>query len=291
MKNLRPIEEIYSVEKERWVGSGFRVRNYFPEGKDLLNRFTPFALMDYSVPLEFKPSGSPRGISAHPHRGIETVTFALQGAVEHHDNAGNHGIIYDGDVQWMTAGKAIMHREYHEEAFQKNGGIMEMVQLWVSLPKKDRLTEPRYQDITNDDMGIYETSCQKGIVRVVAGEFQGVKGPAKTFSPMNVYIVDLELEASILLREPGNYNTGILIISGDLEINNKTCKSRDFLLFENEEGKIEIRSKSTTKILVLSGQPLNEPQVAAGSFVMNTKEELRQAAQDYKDGKFGTDKF
>ena len=291
MEKLRPIEEIYSIDKARWVGSGFRVRNYFPEGRDLLNRFTPFALMDYNAPFEFKPSGSPRGIGAHPHRGIETVTFAFQGSVEHHDNAGNHGIIYPGDVQWMTAGKAIMHKEYHEEEFQKNGGFMEMVQLWISLPKKDRLTEPRYQDITNDDMGIYQTSCKKGTVTIVAGEFQGVKGPAKTFSPMNVYIVDLEDEGSITLNEPGDYNTGMLILSGNMEINNSPAKDKDFVLFENDEGKIEINSKSPTKFLLLSGQPLNEPQAAAGPFVMNTKEELKQASQDYRDGLFGTDKF
>ena len=291
MENLRPIEEIYSIDKARWVGSGFRVRNYFPEGRDLLNRFTPFALMDYNAPFEFKPSGSPRDIGAHPHRGIETVTFAFQGSVEHHDNAGNHGIIYPGDVQWMTAGKAIMHKEYHEEEFQKNGGFMEMVQLWISLPKKDRLTEPRYQDITNDDMGIYQTSCKKGTVTIVAGEFQGVKGPAKTFSPMNVYIVDLEDEGSITLNEPGDYNTGMLILSGNMEVNNSPAKDKDFVLFENDEGKIEINSKSPTKFLLLSGQPLNEPQAAAGPFVMNTKEELKQASQDYRDGLFGTERF
>lgn len=292
MENLRPIEEIYSIDRERWVGSGFRVRNYFPEGRNLLNRFTPFALMDYNVPLEFKPSKTPRGISAHPHRGIETVTFALQGAVEHHDNAGNHGIIYTGDVQWMTAGAAIMHKEYHEKEFQKQGGVMEMVQLWISLPKKDRFTEPRYQDITNDDMGLYQLPDGKGSVTIVAGEFEGVQGPARTFSPINVYLIDLESEGSILLNEADNYNTGMLILSGELDMNNNSCKARDFVLFENKEGKISIKSKSNdTKILVLSGEPLDEPQVAAGPFVMNTKEELRQASQDYRDGRFGTDKF
>lgn len=292
MENLRPIEEIYSIDKARWVGSGFRVRNYFPEGRDLLNRFTPFALMDYNAPFEFPPSGSPKGIGPHPHRGIETVTFAFQGAVEHHDNAGNHGIIYTGDVQWMTAGGAIMHKEYHEKEFQKQGGIMEMVQLWVSLPQKDRFTEPSYQDITNDDMGLYNRPDDKASVTIVAGEFEGVKGPAKTFSPMNVYIVNLESGGKIVLNEPRDYNTGMLILSGHLEVNNNPVKGKDFILFENEEGKIRLNSKSNeTKLLVLSGQPLNEPQEAAGPFVMNTKEELRQAAQDYNDGLFGTDKF
>lgn len=292
MENLRPIEDIYSIDKARWVGSGFRVRNYFPEGKDLLNRFTPFALMDYGAPLDYKPSDTPRGIGPHPHRGIETVTFAVQGAVEHHDNAGNHGIIYTGDVQWMTAGRAIMHKEYHEKKFQEEGGLMEMVQIWISLPQKDRLTEPRYQDIRNHDMGLYQSPDKKASVKVVAGDFQGVKGPTKTFSPMNVYMVNLESQGSIILNEPADYNTGMLVLSGDIEVNNKTAKEKDFVLYENKDGKIEIKSKThDTKILVLSGQPLNEPQVAAGPFVMNTKEELRQASEDYRNGKFGTDKF
>lgn len=292
MSDFRPIEDKYFIEKEHWVGSAFRVRNYFPEGKNLLKRFSPFALMDYNVPKEFPPSRSPKGIGPHPHRGIETVTFAFQGSVEHHDNHGNHGIIYPGDVQWMTAGLGIMHKEYHEKEFQKTGGIFHMIQLWISLPKKDKFTDPRYQEIQEKDMGKVDLPENKADLTIVAGEFQGVKGPALTFSPMNIYIVNLKAGAAINLDEPGNYNTGILMLSGALDINNIACKENDFILFENKEGTIAIDNVSNdSKLIVLSGQPLNEPVIAGGPFVMNTREELKEALDDYRNGNFGSEDF
>lgn len=292
MTDFRPIEDKYSIEKEHWVGSAFRVRNYFPEGKNLLQRFSPFALMDYNPPREFPPSKSPKGIGPHPHRGIETVTFVFQGAVEHHDNAGNHGIIYPGDVQWMTAGAGVLHKEYHELEFQKTGGIFHVIQLWINLPKKDKFTAPRYQELSKEKMGKIKLPAGNGEVTIVAGEFEGVKGPALTFSPINIYLIDLKPNVNITLNEPGNYNTGILVISGNMYINNTACKENDFILFENKEGFISINNVSTdVKLIVLSGEPLNEPAVAAGPFVMNTKEELRQAALDYREGRFGTEQF
>ena len=153
MSRVRPIELVVDGPRNHWVGDGFQVSNYFPSGKNLLERFTPFILMDYNAPVEFPPSDIPRGVGPHPHRGFETVTFAFEGAVEHHDNKGNHGIIYPGDVQWMTAGAGIMHKEYHEKEFSKTGGVFHMIQLWVNLPLKDKMTAPRYQAITHDDMG------------------------------------------------------------------------------------------------------------------------------------------
>lgn len=292
MSKLRPIEDKYSIEKEHWVGSAFRVRNYFPEGKDLLERFSPFALMDYNAPIKFPASKSPRGIGPHPHRGIETVTFAFEGSVEHHDNAGNHGIIYPGDVQWMTAGSGIMHKEYHEKEYQKIGGIFHMIQLWISLPKKDKLTNPKYQELKKENMGNFELPNNNGHVEIIAGEFQGVKGPAYTFSPMNIYIVNLKSNGTLNLNEPENYNTGLLVLSGDLEINNTRSTENDFILFENEKGSIKIDNvTSDSKLIILSGEPLNEPAVARGPFVMNTKEELKEAALDYREGRFGTDDF
>ncbi len=292
MSSLRPIEEKYTVEKEHWVGTAFRVRNYFPEGKNLLDRFSPFALMDYNVPMQFPPAKSPRGIGPHPHRGLETVTIAFQGNVEHHDNAGNHGIIYPGDVQWMTAGKGIMHKEYHEKEFNEKGGTFHVAQLWISLPKKDKFTEPRYQDIRNKDMGKIKLQDDIGEITVIAGQVMGTKGPAMTFSPINLYLVELNSRGKITLEEPGDYNTGLLIMKGNIEVNNTSCMENEFVLFENKEGKIEINNISQdAKLLVLSGQPLNEPAFAAGPFVMNTKEELRQAAEDYRNGVFGSDKF
>lgn len=291
MNNLRPIEDKYFIEKEHWVGTAFRVRNYFPEGRNLLERFSPFALMDYNAPKEFPPSKSPKGIGPHPHRGIETVTFAFKGSIEHHDNAGNHGIIYPGDVQWMTAGSGIMHKEYHEKEFQKSGGMLHMIQLWISLPMKDKSTAPRYQELQRKDMGKVELPESTGDIIVVAGEFEGVKGPALTFSPINIYIIDLKAGKTININEPENYNTGILVISGDLDINNSKCRDKDFVLFENKKGIITLDAHSDSKLIVLSGEPLDEPVVAAGPFVMNTKKELRQASLDYREGRFGTDDF
>ena len=292
MTSLRPIEDVFTVEKEHWVGTGFRVRNYFPGGRNLLNRFSPFALLDYNSPFEFPPSGTPRGIGPHPHRGLETVTLVFEGAVEHHDNEGNHGIIYPGDVQWMTAGKGIMHKEYHEKNFYLNGGIFHLVQLWTSLPKKDKYTEPRYQEILKDDMGKIDLPDGSGNVTVISGRFNETTGPAMTFSPINMYVVNLNSRGIITLDEPGIFNTGILMISGSAMINGKACIHKDFILFENTDGSIEIQAEEQgSKLLVLSGEPLNEPAVAAGPFVMSTNEELRQAAQDYREGKFGTDKF
>ena len=185
-----------------------------------------------------------------------------------------------------------MHKEYHEKKFQQTGGIFHMIQLWISLPKKDKLTAPRYQELQKENMGNLTLPNDDGDVIVVAGEFKGIKGPALTFSPMNIYIVNLKAGGSINLIEPGNYNTGILVISGSLDINNTTCKENDFILFENKEGTIAIdKINSDSKLIILSGEPLNEPALAAGPFVMNTKEELRQASLDYREGRFGTDDF
>lgn len=292
MSVLRPVEERYAIDKKHWVGSGFYVSNYFPEGRNLLERFSPFALMDYNEPKDFPPAKSPRGIGAHPHRGIETVTFAFEGAVEHHDNAGNHGIIYSGGVQWMTAGGGIMHKEYHEKDFAVKGGILHMMQLWVNLPKKDKYAEPRYQDIAKSKMGKFERPSGQGEIAVVAGEYEGVKGPAKTFSPMNIYIGDIKPQGRIILREPGDYNTGILVVSGEAKINGSACAHRDFILFENKAGEILIEAANEgVRFIFLSGEPLNEPVVAGGPFVMNTREELSQAFTDYREGNFGTEDF
>jgi len=292
MSILRPIEEKFVIEKEHWVGNGFHVRNYFPGGRNLLQRFSPFALMDYNIPKEFKPSTSSRGIGPHPHRGIETVTFAFEGAVEHHDNAGNHGIIYPGDVQWMTAGGGIMHKEYHEKEFLKQGGVFHMIQLWVNLPKKDKFVPGRYQDLPNSKLGKKELPEGAGNVTVISGEFKGVKGPAMTYSPMNIYLMDVKGGSSVTFEEPGEYNTGMLLTEGHAQVNGTDCTHKDFILFENRKGIIALKAgEEGVKLIVLSGEPLNEPAVAGGPFVMNTREELDQAFQDYREGNFGTEDF
>lgn len=293
MKNLRSIELTFRGPDFHMVGDGFRVSQYFPSGKNLLTRFSPFILLDYNQPHYFEPSSIRKGVGAHPHRGFETVTFAYEGSVEHHDNKGNHGIIGSGDVQWMTAGSGILHKEYHETNFAKNGGILHMVQLWVNLPQKYKMTEPKYQAIKKSDMGIYQLNDNKGFISILAGEVKGVKGPAQTFSPMNVYNVYLDDQGSVELQEPSHYNTGLLVLKGSVKVNeDQVSEAGDFILFENIDGEILLESQSEdSQVLVLSGEPLDEPMALHGPFVMNTREEIVQAYDDYHAGKFGPLEF
>ncbi len=288
----RTIERVFASPRRHWVGNGFHVCNYFPRGARLFERFSPFILLDYNMPEEFPPARSPRGIGPHPHRGFETVTFAFEGAVEHHDNKGNHGIIYPGDVQWMTAGGGILHKEYHEKEFSKKGGVFHVIQLWVNLPSKDKMTEPGYQALEASDMGIYRLEEKKGAVHVVAGEFKGVKGPARTFSPIHIYRAVLKEGALLILEEPKDFNLGLLVIQGDLEVNGQKVNEYDFVLFDNVPGVVETKAMSEeTQYMVFSGEDLKEPIVAGGPFVMNTREELMQANEDFHQGKFGTSSF
>lgn len=293
MTKLRNIETVFRGPGFHMVGDGFKVSQYFPAGKNLFKRFSPFLLLDYNSPQYFPATEHPRGVGAHPHRGFETVTVAYDGKVEHHDNRGNHGVIETGDVQWMTAGAGILHKEYHEKNFSKNGGILHMVQLWVNLPKKDKLTEPKYQALTKENMGIYKLDNNEGEIRIIAGEVNGVKGPGSTFSNINMYNVSLENHGKTILNEPSNFNTGLLILNGEIKINeDRVCKEKDFVLFDNVEGSISIEAVSEKALfLVLSGEPLNEPVVSHGPFVMNTKEEIYKAYEDFENGKFGTFEF
>ncbi len=269
------------------VGDGFRVHNFFPGGLNDLKRMSPFFLMDYNAKIEFAPTEGQRGVGVHPHRGFETITLAYAGKVAHHDSAGNSGVISEGDVQWMTAASGILHKEYHEEEFSRKGGAFQMVQLWVNLPAKDKMTVPKYQALTAASMGKYELPNGKGHVDVVAGNFKGVKGAATTFSPMHVYSLYLNAGAQINFDLPENYNTGILVLDGEAVINGERVNTDHFVLFKNEGTDIRIESGVNAKLLVLSGEPINEPLVAYGPFLMNTKEEIIQAYEDVNSGKFG----
>lgn len=293
MNKLRSIESVFRGSKPHFVGDGFKVSQYFPSGKNLLERFSPFILLDYNKPHYFEPSKIRRGVGAHPHRGFETVTVAYNGKVEHHDNNGNHGVIGSGDVQWMTAGSGVLHKEYHEEEFSKNGGTLHMIQLWVNLPSKYKMTNPKYQTITKEDIATYQLDNNGGEIRVIAGEVNGVKGPADTFSKINIYNVDMKNNARLSLNEPSDFNTGMLIISGEIKINDGSVyKENDFILFDNVEGDIILESISENSLaIVLSGEPLNEPVIAHGPFVMNTEQEITKAYEDYNLGKFGSFNF
>lgn len=293
MNKLRSIELVFRGLNPHFVGDGFKVSQYFPSGKNLLERFSPFILLDYNQPHYFEPSKERRGVGAHPHRGFETVTIAYDGKVEHHDNNGNHGVIGPGDVQWMTAGSGVLHKEYHEEEFSKNGGILHMIQLWINLPSKHKMTKPKYQPISKEDIATYKLDNNGGEIRVIAGEVKGVKGSADTFSKINIYNVDMKNNARVSLNEPSNFNTGILIINGEIKINDGSVyKENDFILFDNVEGDIILESISENSLaIVLSGEPLNEPVIAHGPFVMNTEEEIIKAYEDYNLGKFGLFNF
>lgn len=293
--DYRKIEMIFKNDKAHWVGNGFRVKQYFPgvHGADFFERFSPFLLMDYNEPMMFKATNSNAGVGAHPHRGFETVTFAFEGEVEHGDNKGNTGVIRPGDIQWMTAGSGILHKEFHEREYAKKDRMFHMIQLWVNLPKAHKMTEPKYQSITAEQMGKYRSDDGGVNITVYAGEVFGTKGPASTFSPINIYKIDLKRGKSVTLTEPADFNTGMLILSGHVEVNARDIVKRaDFILFENDGKSVRLMGMDEeSSIFVLSGQPLNEPIAARGPFVMNTQEELMQANIDFQEGKFGSFDF
>lgn len=283
----KEIEKVMPPPAPHMVGDGFRVHNFFPAQLDM-HRMSPFFLMDYNSKVEFPPASHQRGVGVHPHRGFETVTLAYHGKVAHHDSAGNSGVIAEGDVQWMTAASGVLHKEYHEKQFSQQGGAFQMVQLWVNLPARDKMSSPKYQAITKQKMGRYVLGDNKGFVNVVAGEFKGVKGAATTFTPIQMYNLYLEPEAEISFTLPENYNSGLLVLEGEIEVNESSTVMTDyFVLFANKGTEISIKSRTAAKILVLSGEPINEPIVAYGPFLMNSKEEIIQAYEDVNNGKFG----
>ncbi|OWY21263.1 pirin family protein [Sphingobacteriales bacterium UPWRP_1] len=289
MNAVKPVQQILPPPPPHMVGDGFRVHNFFPGGYNMdLRRMSPFFLLDYNAKIEFPPKDTPRGVGVHPHRGFETVTIAYHGKIAHHDSAGNSGIIAGGDVQWMTAGSGVLHKEYHEKEYSRKGGAFQMVQMWVNLPAKYKMTPPKYQAITKDQMGVAELPHNGGTVEVLAGEYGGVKGPAFTFTPMQVYHVRLNKGTDVVLSFPQNYNTGLLVVEGSVQVNNsQTAPADNFVLFKNHGTDITLHAPENNLLLVLSGEPINEPIVPYGPFLMNTREEIMQAYRDLNDGKFG----
>jgi quercetin 2,3-dioxygenase len=288
MNNRKTIEAVIPPPPPHMVGDGFRVHNFFPNHQLIdKKRMSPFFLMDYNSKIEFSPRNEPRGVGVHPHRGFETVTIAYHGRIAHHDSSGNSGIIGEGDVQWMTAASGLLHKEYHEKEFSKQGGLFQMVQLWVNLPAKYKMTPPKYQEITHAMMGNYELPANGGVVEVIAGEYKNVKGPASTFTPLNVYNVRLKKGGIVQLNFPATYNTGLLVIEGSVVVNDKQATTDHFVLFKNDAETIDITASEDAVVLVLSGEPIDEPIVQYGPFLMNNWEELEQAIADVNAGKFG----
>jgi len=287
-KRIKAIKEIIPAPPPHMVGDGFRVHNFFPANPVIGKKgMSPFFLLDYNAKIEFAPSDTPRGVDVHPHRGFETVTIAYHGRIAHHDSTGNSGIIGEGDVQWMTAGSGILHKEYHEKEFSKRGGAFHMVQLWVNLPAKYKMTPPKYQDITHDSMGRYNLSNEMGVIEVIAGNYKEIKGPASTFTPIHIYNARLKKDASVEFNFPEQYNTGLLVVEGEAEINEKEVRADQFVYFANEGEEIKIKAKQDSVLLVLSGEPINEPIAQYGPFLMNTVAELEQAINDVNAGRFG----
>ncbi|MBN8622988.1 MAG: pirin family protein [Flavobacteriales bacterium] len=284
----KKVELIAAPKPAHFVGDGFRVHNFIPSGYHLdMKRMDPFIMLDYNSKFHFSGTDTPRGVGVHPHRGFETVTIAYQGRVEHGDSSGGGGIIGQGDVQWMTAASGVLHKEFHETEWAKEGGIFQMVQLWVNLPAKDKMSPPKYQAIKNSEMKNVDLG-ENGFIEVIAGEFNGEKGPATTFSPVNLMNAKLKSGGKAEFSFPANFNTAALVIEGNIMVNGEEKVPTDHLaLFQNEGESFTIEAAEDSIVLILSGEPLNEPIYPHGPFVMNTREEIIQAFDDFNNGKFG----
>lgn len=286
-KQMKKLERIVAPPPVHWVGDGFKVHGFFPHGPLTAERMSPFFLLDYNAKTNFPPREEPYGVGAHPHRGFETVTIAYSGRVQHHDSRGGGGIIGEGDVQWMTAGSGLLHKEYHEQEFSRSGGVFQMVQLWVNLPAKDKMTEPRYQAITNAEMGRVKLPLG-GEVEIIAGEFNGVKGPAKTFTPVHLMNLKLKKGETVEMSFPAEYTTALLALEGSALINEtEKLPTNNLALFERDGDDIRVAALEDGVFLLMSGEPLNEPIAQYGPFLMNTQTELAQAIDDFQQGKFG----
>ncbi len=270
-----------------FVGDGFRVHNFIP-GSSTMQEMDPFIMLDYNSKYTFAPSEIPRGVGVHPHKGFETVTIAYKGKVEHGDSTGSGGVIHEGDVQWMTAAGGILHKEFHQKNWSKKGGEFQMVQLWVNLPAAHKHDQPGYQNLRNADMARVSLPGNSGEVEVIAGEFNGRKGSAKTFSPVHLFNAKLKKGAKTEFSFPKDYTTAILMIEGSSKVNDADTVPQDhFAMFRRDGETFTVEALEDAVVLVLSGEQLKEPIAAHGPFVMNTREELVQAFDDFNKGKFG----
>ena len=286
MSEQKQVLGVHGATSSHWIGDGFPVRTLFPSQG--VTELSPFLLLDYAGPARFEPSDRPRGVEEHPHRGFETVTISYQGSIDHRDSGGNSGTVNPGDVQWMTAASGVVHEEKHGKDFTAKGGDFEMVQIWVNLPAAHKMSKPRYQGILSTDIPHVELG-PGAYARVIAGELKRVKGPAKTFTPVNVYDLRLEAGGTGKLSLPVGHNSAIVLLRGEVVVNgSSTLKGIAQVAPLSTSGEIVLlEAKAQSLVLVLSGEPINEPVASYGPFVMNTQAELRQAAEDYHAGKMG----
>lgn len=283
---MKQIKYIRKAAPAHMVGDGFKVRTFISSAmwKDM----SPFLMLDYIEPTSYLPTDHPRGVDVHPHKGFETVSILWEGALAHEDSSGGKGKLFAGDVQWMTAGAGILHKEFHEEEFSKKGGLLHGAQLWVNLPAKDKSTPPAYQDIRSNNIPEIQIGEDKGKIRIIAGEMNGIKGPANTFTRINIFDAHAKADASFDLNVVDGDHTTLLVLKGTVLINDdKTAREGEMLVFENTGENIHIQTNNETHLLLLSGEPITEPVAAYGPFVMNTQQEIMQAIDDYNAGKFG----
>lgn len=284
---MKNILGLHNAPAQHWVGDGFPVRSLFTydsHGKQL----SPFLLLDYAGPVEFKPASTPRGVGPHPHRGFETVTIVYEGEVAHRDSTGEGGVIGPGDVQWMTAGAGILHEEFHSPAFTKTGGPLEMVQLWVNLPAAHKMTAPGYQAILERQIPSVDLPDGAGTLRVIAGDYEGHRGPARTFTPMQVWDMRLRPDSTSRFTLPEAWGAAIVVLAGTVRVNDaETANQAQMVVLGDRGEEVIIESNDDAKLLLLSGAPIDEPIVGHGPFVMNNSDEIRQAVVDFNSGKFG----
>jgi redox-sensitive bicupin YhaK (pirin superfamily) len=286
-QGLKPVVGQLGSRERHWVGDGFFVSTVFSPHQIDPDLVSPFILLDHAAPRAFDPSPTRRGVGEHPHRGFETVTFAYAGEVEHRDSSGGGGKIGPGDVQWMTAASGVVHEEMHSQEFSSRGGVFEMVQLWVNLPARLKMSEPRYQGITGSRMPDFRLGDANG--RLIAGRFAGLEGPARTHTPLTVFELSFETGGSALFEPEPGWSTLVLLRRGTATAQeDRRVAEGDLVIFDRKRpGVVRLTAETGTQALVLSGEPLNEPVVAYGPFVMNTRAEIMQAMQDYQSGKMG----
>jgi len=284
---MKKVLGIYSAPRPHWVGDGFPVRSMFTynsHGRHL----SPFLLLDYAGPVKFEPAAQPRGVGQHPHRGFETVTIVYEGEVEHRDSTGAGGRIGPGDVQWMTAASGILHEEFHSSAFTRNGGTLEMVQLWVNLPASDKMAAPGYQALLDGDIPSVALPGGAGSLRVIAGEYAGHAGPARTFTPINVWDLRLGQGHVSRLHLPEGHTAALIVLRGTVQINGEhIVRDAQMVLLDRAGSDVLLEANSDATVLLLGGAPIDEPIAGYGPFVMNTQEEIHQAITDFNSGRFG----
>lgn len=283
---MKQIKSVRKAAPSHMVGDGFKVKTFI--SSQMWQDLSPFLMLDYIEPVNYLPTDHPRGVDVHPHKGFETVSILWEGALAHEDSSGGKGNLYAGDVQWMTAGAGILHKEFHEKEFSKKGGVLHGAQLWVNLPAKNKSAPPAYQDIRSANIPEVLIENNKGKIRIIAGELDGIKGPANTFTRINIFDAQVNANASFNLKVTEGDNTAMLVLKGTVMINDdKTAREGELLVFEKEGDSIHIQTNNETHLLLLSGDPINEPVAAYGPFVMNTQREIMEAINDFNAGKFG----